>query len=146
MFYLKIIKEKTISVHKLVAICFLGHNDSNGLVVDHINEIKSDNNVNNLQLVTSRENTSRSINKNLPTGVRNYNAKFTSTISYNGKNKHLGNYDTPEQASDVYQRALKLINEGNVDLILNKYCLMSEEELFLIKNDVESEINRRIYE
>ena len=52
------------SVHKLVAIAFLNHTPCKfKIVVDHIDEDKINNIVNNLQLLTSKENTIKSKNK-----------------------------------------------------------------------------------
>ena len=48
---------KTYLVHQLVAMAFLGHNPSGmKLVIDHINGDKNDNSVNNLRIVTQKEN------------------------------------------------------------------------------------------
>lgn len=50
-------KLKTFTVHQLVCICFLNHKP-NGckMVVDHINEIRTDNRVSNLRIITHQEN------------------------------------------------------------------------------------------
>lgn len=63
---------KTVSPHRLVAIAFLGlPYNFNGLVVDHINEDKLDNRVNNLQILTNSENLRKSLggDMSLPKGV-----------------------------------------------------------------------------
>ena len=54
-------KIKTIKIHQLVAMTYLGHkpNGFKGLVVDHIDNNKLNNNLNNLQLITNRENLSK---------------------------------------------------------------------------------------
>ncbi len=54
-------KPRTIQVHRLVAMVFLNHifNTSNGIVVDHINNNRQDNRLENLQLITIRQNNSK---------------------------------------------------------------------------------------
>ena len=48
---------KHIRVHQLVAVAFLGHTiDGHKLVIDHVNDIKTDNRADNLQIVTSSYN------------------------------------------------------------------------------------------
>ena len=48
-------------VHQLVGLVFLGYNRKNieGLVLDHVNGIKSDNRLENLEIVTKKENSQR---------------------------------------------------------------------------------------
>lgn len=47
--------KKSVTVHRLVAIAFLGM-PKNNLEVNHINGVKNDNRLENLEWVTSREN------------------------------------------------------------------------------------------
>lgn len=107
-------KKYTVSVHKLVAMAFLGFiptGTTKGLVVDHKNEIKTDNRVENLQLITNRENCSKCI-KNASskyTGVSwlKSSKKWRARIQIDGKDVHLGLFLTEEGASQAYQKALK---------------------------------------
>jgi len=55
-------KHKGYYIHQLVAMAFLGHTpNGHKLVVDHINEDKLDNRVENLQLISNKENVIKSI-------------------------------------------------------------------------------------
>lgn len=53
-------KHKTYKVHRLVAIVFIPNPD-NKPEVNHIDAVRSNNNVNNLEWVTSKENTAHQI-------------------------------------------------------------------------------------
>lgn len=72
---------KTYSVHRLVAYAFgiLDDLDFKGLMIDHINEIKNDNRIENLQVLRNFENVKKSLSGNihLPKGVT-----YISTINY----------------------------------------------------------------
>ena len=61
---------KNYSVHQVVAMTFLGHKP-NGLevVVDHINHNKLDNRLENLQLISNRENLSKDSYKSKRSGL-----------------------------------------------------------------------------
>mgnify|MGYP003652148641 FL=1 len=99
-------KCKQMKVHQLMAIVFLGHiPDGYNLVVDHIDNDPKNNHISNLQLITHRQNITKDrINTyDLPTGVRKSRNKFISRIQINGKRIILGTFDTPEEASEVYQ-------------------------------------------
>lgn len=107
-------KKKTRTIHQLVAMAFLNHKpNGHKIVVDHINNIRTDNRLENLQLITQRENTSRNkTSKCKYTGVSlDYNNKFKCSITINGKVKYLGRYNNGKIANAVYMYELeKLIN------------------------------------
>ena len=58
-------KRKTIRVHKLVAEYFLNHKGDGSmlLVIDHIDNNKSNNRLDNLQVISNRENSSKTLKK-----------------------------------------------------------------------------------
>jgi hypothetical protein len=103
---------KAYTIHQLVAMSFLNHKpDGHKLVIDHINDNKSDNRVENLQIVTQRVNTCKTQGKysSKYKGVC-YNKKankWQSNIRINGKLKHLGLFKCELAASYAYQKALK---------------------------------------
>jgi hypothetical protein len=105
-------KIKTYKIHQLVAMAFLNHKP-NGLelVVDHINDNKLDNRVENLQIVTQRFNCFKTQGKygSKYKGVcwDKQNNKWRTKIVINGKQKHLGLFKCELSASYAYQKALK---------------------------------------
>lgn len=107
-------KRYTKTVHQLVAIGFLNHNPCGmKLVVDHIDFNKQNNNINNLRIVNSRENSSHKEKQftSKYTGVRwrNDRKKWTSQICINNVHIHLGYFKTEIEASIAYQEKLKTI-------------------------------------
>ena len=107
--------KKTILIHKLVAVAFLNHNPcGHKIIIDHINGDKLDNRVENLQLITQRENVSKAnvTSKSIYKGVSwNIGAnKWISQIHYLGKRLHLGLFECEFQAHLAYQNKLKELN------------------------------------
>jgi hypothetical protein len=104
---------KIFKVHSLVAICFLNHipDGTHNIVVDHINQIKTDNSIENLRLIGHRENVSRSIKDSTSTYVGvswSKNAKkWISQITIEGKTKYLGLFDNEQDANKKYLETLK---------------------------------------
>jgi hypothetical protein len=110
----KDMKSRLVYIHQLVAMAFLDHNP-NGykLVIHHIDGNHFNNNVNNLQVVTHRENMSKRKDSKKFTGVcKNVNGdKYTAIIRVDGKNTSLGSsFKTAEDASRAYKEKLKSIN------------------------------------
>jgi hypothetical protein len=107
-------KKKMYLVHRLVAISFLNYNPKkNKNVIDHINNIKKDNRLDNLQIISIRENSSKdSRNKNGYVGVLFNKNKYTAYILVNSKQHCLGTYKSAEEASKVYNEAIQLIKEN----------------------------------
>ena len=108
---IRFIKNKqrvTTQVQRVVAKSFLGEIPK-GYVVDHINNISSDNRLINLQIITKRKNSTKDrINKTGFTRV-NYKkdmGKFISSITIEKENIHLGSFLTKEEAYEAYQTAL----------------------------------------
>jgi len=106
-------KKKSRTVHQLVAEAFLNHEPCGyKLVVDHIDNDPLNNNINNLQLVSQRQNTSKKKNTSSKyTGVHfNKKAKkWQSTIRINGIKKYLGSFNCETKAHLTYQNKLKTL-------------------------------------
>ena len=103
-------KAHTLMIHTLVAMTFLDHkpDGTHKVVIDHIDNIATNNHLSNLQLVTHRHNSTKDrVRKNgLPTGAYPKGSRFTSAIGINGKLVYLGIFDTAKEASNAYQSAL----------------------------------------
>ncbi len=113
-------KESKKRVHILEAEAFLNHSTNNpfNLIVDHKNNIKTDNRVGNLQITTIRVNSSKDQFRRNKTskyvGVYFSNGKWRSQIMIGQTNNHLGHFDSEKEASMEYQKALIQI-ERNID-------------------------------
>ena len=105
-------KIKTRTVHQLVSVAFLDHSPCGmKLVIDHIDDNKLNNKVENLQIVTARYNACKT--------QGNYSSKYKgvywcanankwrAVIQINYKKKHLGLFETETEASNAYQLKLK---------------------------------------
>jgi hypothetical protein len=108
------LKCKTIKLHQIIASVFLGYEfKGHSLVVDHIDGDTLNNNLDNLQIITQRENCSkeRSLKKGLPTGVsfNKRDKKYQTQIQINKKIHYLGYFNTPEEALTAYENKLKSI-------------------------------------
>ena len=107
-------KRKIMKIHKLVAIAFLNHKPCGyKWVINHKNFIKTDNRLENLEIVTQRENANKKHLKSSSryTGVCwvGCRKKWVSWIQANGKNKQLRYFTSEIEASEAYQKALSEI-------------------------------------
>jgi hypothetical protein len=116
--YLKVVlyyngSKKNFKIHQLVAMAFLNHkpDGTQNLVVDHINDVKTDNRVENLQIVTQRYNCCKTQGRYTSKfkGVDWFKKrnKWRAAITINGKRKHLGLFNCEEEAAKAYQNKLK---------------------------------------
>lgn len=104
--------KKTLSVHRLIYAAFKGEIKN---AIDHIDENPSNNNIENLQDITIRENTIKSVkSKTGSVGIyyRKERGVWETRISYNGVQRLIGHYATKEKAQAAYNRALYRINLG----------------------------------
>jgi len=101
---------KTYTTHQLLAIVFLNHIPSNHkIVIDHKNNIKTDNRVDNLQLITNRENVSKTPRGSSKfTGVhfQKQSKRWIASITKNNIQKYLGSFKTQLQAREAYNKEL----------------------------------------
>ena len=100
-------------VHRLVAKAFIP-NPENKSCVDHINNIKTDNRIENLRWASHSDNSANSTWRNITgfKGVTVNGDKYQAKIYHNGVRECLGTYITPEEAHTAYIiRARELFGE-----------------------------------
>lgn len=78
-----------------------------GLEIDHINQCKSDDRIENLRLATHSENNHNRYSGNLNRGVYKVNNKYRAMIKVNKEIIHLGYFYLVEDARDAYEEAAK---------------------------------------
>ena len=109
-------KRKTVTVHRLLCNAYID-NPENKPEIDHIDNNKQNNNISNLRWVTSSEN-----QRNKPAygavpfkGVsKTINGKkFQTRIRIDRNLKHLGTYETVEEASEAY---IQYCRENNINI------------------------------
>lgn len=102
---------RNISV--LMAMAFLNHKPcGHKLVVDHINNISTNDKLYNLQIITHRENVIKDKNTKCGyTGVYKTTDGYAyfSEIRIKGKRKYLGRFKSPQEASQAYKKELNKI-------------------------------------
>ncbi len=111
-------KSSTRQVHQLVAIGFLNHQiGGRALIVNHIDGEKLNNRVDNLEIVTYRQNNSTCFRKNTEKYTSKYvgvcldkkSKKWIASIMINKKIKYLGSFKEEIEASKAYQAELALL-------------------------------------
>ena len=104
------ISGNSISVHQAVAQTFLCYerDGTNKTVVDHINGIKTDNRLENLRIISNRENLSRRGGTSKYAGVSwiKRDSKWRTDIYLGDRYYYLGSYKTEEDAHIAYLDAL----------------------------------------
>ena len=111
-------KVKQHYVHRLVALNWID-NPHNKRVIDHINNIKTNNNVSNLRWCDQMQNCfNRKLNLNSSTGIKGvcFDKRTNKYRSYI-KNTYLGSFKTIEQAQQNRKRVAYLVMGDYVNSI-----------------------------
>ena len=91
-------------VHNVISLCYLGEKPE-GYQTDHINSIRTDNRLENLQYITPQQNYQKrkTINgRNIKGYFLTKYGKYRASITVDNKKISLGTYDTEEEARQVY--------------------------------------------
>jgi hypothetical protein len=122
-----ILNKKNHRVHRLVALAFLPNPD-NKVCVDHKDNNKSNNNINNLRWCTIQENNQNtSLNKNNTSGYKGiiwhkHEKRWLSRIKFNYKDITIGYYDNIEDAIIArYKKAKQLFGDFINEIEKNQY-------------------------
>jgi hypothetical protein len=109
------IRGKGYKAHRLAWLYM--HGEWPKQCLDHINGVRSDNRMENLREVSTREN---SQNKGrhragkaagITAPCRNH-PKWTASIMIKGKSTYLGSFLTEQEAHEIYSQAVASVNEG----------------------------------
>lgn len=142
-------KRKTYRVHQLVAMTFYGHKISGyEMVINHKDSNPSNNNVNNLEVVTVRENIVH-FYKNIKcigkmTGI-NYNKIekiYYAVIGHKGRYYNLGQYKNINTASEIYQIAVLNLAKITTPCEFRELCLF---KLYKSKFSQTTELKSKIF-
>ena len=111
---------KSFGTHQLVAMAFLGHKpNGQNLVVNHINFDRKDNRLENLEVITQRQNANlkhiKSSSKYTGVTWNKKNKKYRALIVINRYQIYLGAFTDEKIASEHYNIALNNLNLYNGD-------------------------------
>jgi len=113
-------KKRTISMHTIIAMAFLGHRrEGHKFEIDHIDGDKKNNRVDNLRILTTRENTTEYQKRNKSKSSKYIGVSkdpesdcWKAIIYTEKRNKYIGRFKTEIEASEAYQKELSIISTG----------------------------------
>lgn len=104
---------KIYSLHRLAWLYIYGEMPDD--MVDHINGIKDDNRIENLRVVTNRENQTNTYKnrKGRLVGAHFHKraGKWCCSVKVDGKSTHLGYFETQELAHEAYLKHLTTLDK-----------------------------------
>jgi hypothetical protein len=103
-------------VHRLVAVNFLDYKPNGRIddVIDHINNVREDNRLDNLQIIKHRENCTKDVRgKSKYAGVSVTKGFFKSSLRINSKKVFIGQSKNEEYISKLYKVACENVNLYN---------------------------------
>jgi len=105
-------KPKLFGVHQLVAMTFLGHKPNKMKnIVDHKDNCKQNNFIDNLQVISQRKNTSKDkrgfSSEFIGVSWNKFAKKWSVYITIKGIKNHLGYFNCELKAAFAYQNKLK---------------------------------------
>lgn len=93
-------------VHCMIWEAFIGEIGYPDKMIDHIDRNRSNNRIDNLRLVDARTNTHNKNNNSEFIGVRKVCNKYHAIIKIKGFAHHLGSFESPEEAYNLYNEAI----------------------------------------
>lgn len=115
-YYRLSIRNTKVSAH--IVAWYIVYGEIPDLPIDHINQDKSDNRIENLRVVSQSVNFLNSdrshLNKTGLSGVTKVGRKFHSRVSLNRKLYHVGSFDTPEEANAAYMKKKAQLIADNI--------------------------------
>jgi len=97
--------ERFLTAHVVWALHYNVWPKNTGLEIDHINQCKSDDRVENLRLATHSENNHNKYAGNLNRGIYKVYNQYRVRIGVNGKYIHLGYFPSKIEAREAYKEA-----------------------------------------
>jgi hypothetical protein len=109
---------KRIRTHQLIAMAFLNHKpNGHKIVVDHIDNNQLNNNLSNLQLISTYQNTIKNNKKGTSKHIgvsliKNRSKRWRARTKFNGKQITIGYFSTELEASKAYKDKIKELSNG----------------------------------
>lgn len=132
-------KCKSERIHYIIANSFLNHISSGQkLIIDHIDNNRLNNRLDNLQIISQRENSNK--DKPLPkSGVRgvywnNINKKWQVRLRVNGKKINILYHDNKEYCGLIYKEISNLIDINKTEKSTEELKELIKEYKLKIKN------------